>query len=76
MVLMPRPHRAPACPLEKWEVARAAHHMIDTHGTRAAAVAERRARTAGTETGAMTWERIADALHDLEATAPPPRFSR
>jgi hypothetical protein len=60
--------------LEKWEVARAVHHMIDTHGARAAAVAQRRAQMAGTETGAMTWGRIAEALHDLEAAAPQSRL--
>lgn len=65
-ITMQRPHRAPACPLERCEVTRAAYHLIDTHGARAAAVAERRARTAGTETGALTWMRIARALRDIQ----------
>lgn len=66
---MQRPHRAPACPLEKWEAARAAYHLIDTHGTRAAAVAERRARTAGTSAGALAWRRIAQALQEIQKGA-------
>ena len=47
----------------------AAYHLIDTHGARAAAVAEQRARTAGTETGALTWMRIARALRDIQDSA-------
>jgi hypothetical protein len=66
---MQRPHRTPACPLERCDVTRAAYHLIDTHGARAAAVAEQRARTAGTETGALTWMRIARALRDIQDSA-------
>lgn len=52
------------------EITRAARRMIDNHGARAAAEAERRASNlgfSGESDAAVTWQRIAAVVREIEA---------
>ncbi len=45
---------------------RAAYHMIENHGARAALVAEQRSANSASGEAAATWERVARAIRKIE----------
>jgi hypothetical protein len=57
------------------QLSRAAEHLIENHGSRAAAVAIKRAANlyqSGEHVGADTWRKIAGFVHAIEAGKDPP----
>jgi DNA-binding response OmpR family regulator len=58
---------APSAPPAGGEsVIRAAYHMLENYGRRAARVAEQRATAAGTKDGTATWDHIARTLRRID----------
>ncbi len=56
------------------QISRAAKHLIETHGSRAASVALKRAaylHQCGEELGADTWRRIGDFVRAIQTTDAP-----
>jgi len=68
------PSRAISMSEDSAQLSRAAKHLIETHGSRAAAVALKRAvylHQCGQEAAANTWRRIADFARAIEAGKDP-----
>jgi DNA-binding response OmpR family regulator len=53
-------------PAGRESTVRAAYHMLENYGRRAARVAEQRAASAGSKEGAATWQNIAHALRRID----------